>query len=162
MSGLWTRTQTQYHINSLEMMAVHNVFTHWKDIFVNDVILVGTDNSTVVAYLNKQGGTVSRNLCLLARRLLLWAAKYNIIVRARHIPGRLNAIADGLSRKNQIVATEWSLCPQMFKELSHQMGGHWIDLFATRHNNKISCFISPVPDPPAWEVDALATLWEGM
>ena len=54
VAGLWTRAQTQYHINSLVMMAVHNVLIHWKDIFVNSVVLVGTDNSTVVAYLNKQ------------------------------------------------------------------------------------------------------------
>ena len=82
------------------------------------------------------GGISEQARGLLARRLLLWAAKYNIIVRARHIPGRLNVIADGLSRKNQIVATEWSLCPPIVKELSHQMGGSWIDLFATRHTTR--------------------------
>ena len=137
------------------------ILTHWKDIFVN-CSFSGHRQFHSGGISEQARGTVSRNLCLLARRLLLWAAKYNIIVRARHIPGRLNAIADGLSRKNQIVATEWSLCPQIFKELSHQMGGPWMDLFATRPNNKISCFISPVSDPLAWEVDALATLWEGM
>nr|KAG5701148.1 hypothetical protein BaRGS_002624 [Batillaria attramentaria] len=37
-----------------------------------------------------------------------------------------------------------------------------IDLFATRWNCKLPTFISPVPDPPAWACDALATSWENM
>ena len=50
-----------------------------------------------------------QKLVPLGKTPIAWAAKYNIKVRARYIPGQLNAIADGLSRKNQIVATEWSL-----------------------------------------------------
>nr|KAG5685331.1 hypothetical protein BaRGS_003222 [Batillaria attramentaria] len=37
-----------------------------------------------------------------------------------------------------------------------------IDLFATRWNCKLPTFISPVPDPPAWACDALASSWENM
>nr|KAG5703999.1 hypothetical protein BaRGS_032088 [Batillaria attramentaria] len=36
-----------------------------------------------------------------------------------------------------------------------------IDLFATRWNNKLPTFVSPVPDPTAWAVDALSIPWDG-
>ena len=37
-----------------------------------------------------------------------------------------------------------------------------VDLFATRYNNKLPQFVSPVPDPQAWAVDALSLSWEGL
>ena len=42
----------------------------------------------------------------------------NLHIRARHVPGLLNVIADGLSRRNQIQSTEGSLSPQIFKQVS--------------------------------------------
>ena len=35
----------------------------------------------------------------------------------RHIPGCLNVTADLLSRSNQVQSTEWSLHPQVFKQI---------------------------------------------
>ena len=52
------------------------------------------DNSMVVAYVNKQGGTVSRVLCLLISRLLRWTESFNIHLdaevssRTSQCPGR--------------------------------------------------------------------------
>ena len=37
-----------------------------------------------------------------------------------------------------------------------------VDLFATRFNNKLPQFVSPVPDPQAWAVDALSLSWENL
>ena len=44
---------------------------------------------------------------------------------------------------------------------------HWwhqpeVDLFATRFNNKLPQFVSLVPDPQAWAVDALSLSWEDL
>ena len=39
---------------------------------------------------------------------------------------------------------------------------HQVDLFATRFNNKLPQFVSPVPDPQAWAVDALRLSWENL
>ena len=41
---------------------------------------------------------------------------------------------------------------------------HWpqIDLFAVRFNNKLLQFVSPVPDPLAWAVNALSLPWEDL
>ena len=74
--------------------------------------------------------------------------------------GRLNVIADKLSRHNQIIQTEWSLSQQVFDLLSSKWGRPQVDLFATRFNYKLPQFVSPVPDPTAWGVDALSLTWE--
>ena len=75
-------------------------------------VLIATDSATVVSYLNKQGGTHSWDMCLLVWRILAYCNPRNILIRARHIQGCLNVIADSLSRKDKIIQTEWSLHPQ--------------------------------------------------
>ena len=79
-----------------------------------------------------------------------------VTLKARPIPGRLNVIADKLSRLGQTIQTEWSLLPEVFQTICIRW--HWpqIDLFATRFNNKLPLFVSPVPDPLATAVDALS------
>ena len=75
------------------------------------------DNSTVVAYVNKQGGTVSWALCLLVSRLLRWTESFDVHLVARYLPGHANVLADLLSRRGQVVGTEWSLHPQVARSL---------------------------------------------
>ena len=66
---------------------------------LNQNLLIFTDNSLVVAYLNKQGGTHSQEMCALIWRIMAWANARGIQIRAKHIPGNLNVLADSLSRK---------------------------------------------------------------
>ena len=70
--------------------------------------MIATDNTTVVAYINKQGRTHSHTLLYLAVDLFLWLQTQDIAIRARHIPGCLNVIGlvDHLSRLNQPITTE--------------------------------------------------------
>ena len=72
-------------------------------------MLVATDNSTVVAYINKQGGTHSAEMCALLWNIMTWCHHYQITLKARHIPGCLNVMANLLSRSNQVQSTEWSV-----------------------------------------------------
>ena len=83
-------------------------------------MLVATDNSTVVAYINKQGGTHSAEMCALLWRIMTWCHHFPITLKARHIPGCLNVMANLLSRSNQVQSTEWSLHPQVFKQISQK------------------------------------------
>ena len=122
--------------------------------------LVASDNSTVVSYINKQGGTRSIQLCRRANELLLMCQANQIVLRARHIPGRLNVLADILSRPSQTSGTEWSLHPSGFRVLTREWGIPLLDLFATRWNHKRPLFVSPVPDPSAMAVDALSMSWK--
>ncbi len=81
---------------------------------------------------------------------------------ARYIPGKLNVIADGLSRRGQILPTEWSLHPEVVSLIFDQWGAPLVDLFATRENHKCATYVSPVPDSQAWEIDALSLCWDGL
>ena len=128
----------------------------------NQIVLIATDNTTVVAYINKQGGMKSGSLCALLWRLLSWCHPRGIVLRARHIPGRLNVKADKLSRHNQVIQTEWSLDQSVFNLLCSRWAPPQVDLFATRYNYKLPKFVSPVPDPTAWAVDPLSLPWQDL
>ena len=82
-------------------------------------------------------------------------------VRAVHIPGAKNILADALSRPEAPPPTEWQLCPEVFQGLCLQFGTPLIDLFATCLNHQLPTYVSPVPDPQAWALDALSLEWGG-
>ena len=100
----------------------------------------------------------SVSLCALLWRILSWCTRQQVTLGARHIPGRLNVIADKLSRLGQTIQTEWSLHPDVFQAVCSRWHLPQVDLFATRFNNKLPQFVSPVPDPQALAVDALSFL----
>ena len=52
--GLWSDREKRLHINVLELKAVSLALRDFKDQCQNQTVLVATDNSTVVAYINKQ------------------------------------------------------------------------------------------------------------
>ena len=71
-------------------------------------------------------------------------------------------MADLLSRSNQVQSTEWSLHPQVFKQICQRWFTPHVDLFATHLNQKLPLYISPVPDPKAWDIDALNIDWTSL
>ena len=153
--GLWSDREKRLHINVLELKAVSLALRDFKDQCQNQTVLVATDNSTVVAYINKQGGTHSAEMCALLWKIMTWCHHYHITLKARHIPGCLNVMADLLSGSNQVQSTEWSLHPQVFKQICQRWFTPHVDLFATHLNHKLPLYVSPVPDPKAWDIDAL-------
>ena len=120
------------------------------------------DNSTVVSYVNKQGGTVSRSLCSLASQLLRWTEILDVHLDARYLPGQSNVLADLLSRWDQVIGTEWSLHPQVARDLLHRWGSPSIDLFTTSYNTKLPLFCSLVPDPQAVFKDVFHRPWDNL
>ena len=81
-----------------------------------------------------------------------------IVLRARHIPGRLNVLADILLRPSQMSGTEWSLHPSVFRALTQEWGIPLLDLVATMWNHKLPLLVYPVLDPTAMAVDAVNEL----
>ena len=160
--GLWSPQEKGLHINVLELKAVFLALRQFKDQCQDQTVLVATDNSIVVAYINKQGGTHSAEMCALLWRIMTWCHHFHIILKARHIPGCLNVMADLLSRSNRVQSTEWSLHPQVFKQISRKWFTPHVDLFATHLNHKLPLYVSPVPDPKAWDIDALNIDWTGL
>ena len=70
-------------------------------------------------------------MCALLWKIMTWCHHYHITLKARHIPGCLNVMADLLSRSNQVQSTEWSLHPQVFKQICQKWFTPHVDLFAT-------------------------------
>ena len=160
--GVWSKPKSRLHINFLELKAVFLALKSFEHLCRDQIVLIATDNTTVVSYINKEGGMRSGSLCVLLWRLLSWCHPRGIVLRARHIPGRLNVIADKLSRHKQVIQTEWSLSQQVFNLLCSRLSRSHVDLFATRFNHKLPKFVSPVSDPTAWPVDALSLPWENL
>ena len=148
--------------NHLELKAVFLALKEFRTLVCNKTVLIATDNTTVVAYINKEGGMKSGSLCALLWQILSWFTRQQVTLRARHIPSRLNVIADKLSRLGQTIQTEWSLHPAVFQAVCSRWHQPQVDLFAIRFNNKLPQFVSPVPDPQAWAVDALSLSWEDL
>ena len=114
VSGVWTTTEKTLHINVLELEATHRAMLHWLRKLRGLTVLVVSDNSTVVSFINKQGRTRSIQLCRRTKKPLLMCQAHLIVLRARHIPGRLNVLADILLHPSQMSGTEWSLHPSVF------------------------------------------------
>ena len=133
--GQWSLPESKLHINHLELKAVFLALKEFQTLVFNKTVLVATDNTTVVAYINKEGGMKSGSLCALLWRILSWCTRQQVTLRARHIPGRLNVIADKLSRLGQTIQTEWSLHPEVFQAVCSRWHQPQVDLFATRFNN---------------------------
>ena len=110
----------------------------------------------------RRGGARSPTLLFMATKLLVWCAKRQVSLTAKFVPGKLNVLADSLSRKGQIIHTEWTLRWGTLSQIFHFWEVPHIDLFATRLNNQLPTFVSPFHDPLAWAVDAMSLSWEGM
>ena len=126
----------------------------------NSVSCHGQLNSST--YINKQGGTHSAEMCALLWKIMTWCHHYHITLKARHIPDCRNVMADLLSRSNQVQSTKWSLHPQVFRQICQKWFTPHVDLFATHLNHKLPLYVSPIPDPKAWDIDALNINWTGL
>ncbi|CAC5403693.1 unnamed protein product [Mytilus coruscus] len=103
--GFWSVQEQKQHINLLELEAVIRTVQHFLPQLQNQNVLLKCDNTTVVQYVNKQVGTKSIHLCYKTWCLMKMAIQNNLTFRAAHIAGKLNILADHLSR-NKIQPTE--------------------------------------------------------
>ena len=115
--GSVVRLGKRLHINVLELKTVSLALQRFKDQCQNQTVLVATDNSTVVVYINKQGETHLAEMCALLLKIMTWCHHYKIPLKARHIPGCLNVMANFLSSSNQVQSTELLLHLQVFKQI---------------------------------------------
>ena len=155
--GLWDRSMKTAHINYLELMAVFLAVKHFEPLVSGCHVLIRTDNTTAMSYINKQGGLKSPVLHNLARRLILWCDAHLGSIWASHVPGLLNSGADLLSRGKTHYA-DWSLHPGVADQIWVRFGRPQVDLFASEENTKCSRFFSMRGRAPLG-LDALAHEW---
>ncbi|XP_068215849.1 uncharacterized protein [Palaemon carinicauda] len=154
IARFWTPSQNSRSINWRELKAIREAVLHFTPLCTSEVVAVYADNSTTISYLKKEGGTKSQPLNLLAQEILQWAEDHNVILRPQFIPGKKNVIADALSRGDQVIGSEWTLCQEVVDRLVHLWPSN-IDLFATALNFRIPAYFSPQTDPQSAGVDAM-------
>ena len=130
--GRWTENQSQLHINMLKMMAIRLALKQAKTFIHHSCIMISTDNTMVVSYINKQGGTHSSDLCIEVWKILNWCLEQDIVIRVRNIPGKFNVLADRLSRLDKPIKTEWALDQTVANSVFQMLNFPNVDLFATR------------------------------
>ena len=157
--GSWSLAESKEHINIRELKSVLFSFLSLFRTTFSCSILIRSDNSTVVSYINKQGGTSCRILCDLALDLWKFCLSRDINISALHIAGELNIRADKLSRL-KLTDHDYSLSSSMFSSLSNAISFPLkVDLFASRLNFKLSNYISWHNDPYSSLVNAFSFKW---
>lgn len=156
--GIWSSQMRLCHINYLELQAVWLALQHFLPLIRGQHVLVRTDNTTVVAYVNKQGGLRSHQLHTLAHRLIVWACSHLLSLRATHIPGVLNRGADLLSRGSPRYR-DWKLNSGVVSQIWNNYGEAEVDLFASREDAQCHLYYSLTDQSAPLGLDALAHEW---
>ena len=94
---------TDAHINTLELKTVLEAIKRWGPQWAGKHILVRCDNSCSVAAINKTTSK-SSSIMDLVREMFWLATLYNFKLSAAFIPGKLNVLADRISRLHEFKA----------------------------------------------------------
>ncbi len=87
-SELWTGPRLLWHINCLELWAAHLALRQFRPLLLGKHVLVRTDNTAAVSYINRLGDIRSHRMSQLSRHLLLWSHTQFKSLRTVHIPGK--------------------------------------------------------------------------
>ena len=90
----WYREQ---NITLLELLPIVLGIEAWKDALVNKTLIIHTDNQPIFEVINRQTSK-EQLVMLLIRKLVLICVYNNIYIKAQHISGIDNYLADDLSR----------------------------------------------------------------
>ena len=160
-SGVWLEGEVSLSINHRELLAVERGLRALCAWLEGRVVVVFSNRMTAVAYLRRQGGTLSPTLNAVAQRILRWAEQLNIILMPQFVPGRDNVMADALSRPSQVLGLEWMLHQKVFNWF-RQRWPVTIDLFASSLSRRCSVYFAPVSDPMAAGTDAMLQSWDSL
>jgi hypothetical protein len=156
--GVW-KEEIQHSSNYHEMLAVFlclRYFIRIGKLKGIQLVKLLTDNTTVMYDVNKQRGaaTLLHPLKLLANLLV----NRGIQMRASHLPGVQNDIADSLSRLSR--SGDYSLDQTVYLRGIHKLRVRpQIDLFANRTNRKCNSYVSAEKDEEALGRDAFSMDW---
>ena len=112
-----------HDINCLELLTVVVAIKLWGHKWRGMSIQIFCDNNVTVLAINS-GASRSDFITKCLRELWLWCARYELLLRAQHLPGVENRLADFLSR--------WHLRPlyysnQFFTEIDYEVTEAFID-----------------------------------
>lgn len=156
--GFWNEEEKTHHINFLELKSILYGLQCFAKNYTTCNILIRTDNTTALSYINRMGSIQFPLLNNLTREIWKWCEQRDIWLYASYIPSKDNYVADKQSRI-QPSETEWELNPKYYQKILQLFKTPEIDLFATSLNKKCSIYISWKPDPHAITTNAFSTCW---
>ena len=161
-SGTWSLPVSKLQINHLELKAVFLALKEFQNLCCNKTVLVATDNTKVVAYINKEAGDeIGLSVCpTVENTVLVYQETSNSQSTSHPRPSEHDsrqAIQTGPDHSNRVVPSPRSIpgymlpmAPAPGEPVCHQVQQQTVQ------------FVSPVPDPQAWAVDALSLSWEDL
>ena len=157
-SGHWAGSELE-QINILELKAIllglRSLCRDLRHIHIE----VNCDNSTAVSCVNRCGSTKVRLLAL-TEEIFEWCETRNIALSAVHVKGVDNVEADRLSRDGD-TNKEWTVKDKVFLRICRVFSLPRVDLFASRINKRVPCYVSWKPDPDAFAFNAFSLPWDG-
>ena len=128
-------------INYLELLAALltvNCFARNK---TNLIVHLRMDSVSALTYIDKLGGIISPQLNNLVKELWLWCMERTILLKAQHLAGVHNAIADDKSRvkKDRL---DWMLFPTVFHQINQKLGLLEVNMFANRLTHQLQVYDS--------------------
>ncbi|KAK3891347.1 hypothetical protein Pcinc_004790 [Petrolisthes cinctipes] len=155
--GGWKEGERLLHINARELMVAKEWLNRHPQ-FARIGVRFDMDNVAAVQCLQKQGTVRSEILLSLSEQIFAIAAKRDIHLSARYVPGRENDWADALSRFRG-TSVEWQLRPLVFESLCLRYGTPEVDLFASPSTALLPLFLTFSSRTEAEGPDAFTEDW---
>eukprot|EP00736_Rhodelphis_marinus_P005269 Rmarinus@m.22913 len=156
--GFWESNPTD-SINSRELKAVLLTLQALQHHLWGEKVLVRTDNATTLAYLRNQGGR-HPHLTRIMKQIHEVCTSAQVELAAEFLPGRLNTIADRLSRMPKSPPRERRWEKRVLRHASRLWGRHTVDAFANPNDPILRRFWTARPHPHSLGVNALMTSWK--
>jgi hypothetical protein len=145
--GSWSLQEKQsFHINALELMAAELAIKTFVKLHPVKSIHIRIDNTCALTYLLKMGGTKSKTLTEISKRIWDFLLSQEITLTASWISSELNWRADEESRAKPN-ASDWMLSSTVWQEIAKKWGRPSIDCFATRTMRQVERYTSRRLDP---------------
>ena len=134
VSGSWLGSMCMAHIALQELQAIAMMLHRMAFCLPGKVVALHLDNSTVKAYLCKQGGTVSPFLPRLACWILSLTNKHCITLIPAYILTHLTVEANYLSQEQML--PEWHLLLQVAQAVFNLWGLPEVDLLVSSYSTQ--------------------------
>ena len=139
LSGWWSRDVSLYSINHRELLAIFLAILGFLPLLKGQTVSLFTDNTSALSYLRKEGGTRSSTLNEVEQAILRFCEASDLRLLPKFVPGRLSVLADSLSRRGQVLGSEWTLHQEVCRGL-FRLWPVTVDLFATSLNHRLQVY----------------------
>ena len=132
---------------------------HFQEMIQRQSLLIATDNTTVVAYLQNQGGTHSFSLYLLYREMLLLCDSLQTVLTVRHVPEYNSGCIISIPCSSEY---GMGVTSSNFSSYHSDMGSPPDRSVCHQFELQTGDICLPIPDQKAWTVDAMTISWKGV